>query len=97
MTANLTTTRPTKSQLMTAYNIARFSRKVEPGRLNRAFGIAQSKHAWQWQGSDLLVRGSQGETYHANGVCQCRDYTHRHVTLCKHRTARFLLMKAAQL
>jgi hypothetical protein len=97
MTGYAAPTRPTKSQLMSAYNIARGSHKVERGRLNRAFGIAQSKHAWQWQGSDLVVQGSQGETYHANGVCQCHDYTYRHVDLCKHRTARFLLMKAARL
>lgn len=92
----MTATKPSKSQLFKAYWAAKRSGKVDAGRLNRALGIAQSKR-WEWDGTDMLITGAKGETYHVNGTCDCRDYTHRRIELCKHRTARYLVMRAATL
>lgn len=95
---------PTKSQLMTAYNKVRYLPGVDAKRLNRAFGIAQSKRiAWAGDESDgntsadtLNVKSSDGDvTYHVNSKCQCEDY-YRHTHACKHRLCRRLLQVAGE-
>lgn len=91
-------TNPTKSQLMTAYNKVRHLPGVDKQRLNRAFGIAQSKRiAWAGDEHETLdVKSSDGKvTYHVNGKCQCEDY-HRHSHVCKHRLARRLIQVAKE-
>lgn len=91
-----TQTHPTKSQLMTAYNKVRHLPGVDAKRLNRAFGIAQSKRI-AWAGDEhgtLNVKSSDGEKlYRVNGQCQCGDYEH-HTHVCKHRLARRLIQVA---
>lgn len=91
-------TTPTKSQLMTAYNKVRHLPNVDKGRLNRAFGIAQSKRI-EWVGDEhgtLNIASSDGtETFHVNGNCQCGDYKNR-THVCKHRLARRLIQVAKE-
>lgn len=87
---------PTKSQLMTAYNKVRHLPNVDKARLNRAFGIAQSKRI-AWDGDTLNVKSSDGAvTYHVNGKCQCEDY-YRNGHVCKHRLGRRLIQVAKEI
>jgi predicted nucleic acid-binding Zn finger protein len=88
-------TKPTRSQLMKALNVARRSDKVDGARLRKAFGIAQRKST-HFDGHALVVIGTKGETYRANGTCQCPDHTFRGTVWCKHRLALALWMKAAR-
>lgn len=80
---------------MTAYNKVRHLPNVDKARLNRAFGIAQSKRI-AWDGETLNVKSSDGTvTYRVNGSCQCEDF-HRHTRACKHRMSRRLLQIAGE-
>lgn len=80
---------------MTAYNRVRHLPGVDAKRLNRAFGIAQSKRI-AWDGDTLNVKSSDGDvTYHVNGKCQCEDY-YRNGHVCKHRMSRRLLQVAGE-
>lgn len=101
---------PTKSSLMTALNMARRSRKFQPARLYRAFGLAQSNGIVYLPNGDVEVPGS--DTFYLIGgdyVCDCEDFR-RHVRplsgfaqfslkpakpyYCKHILCRMLLKRA---
>lgn len=90
---------PTKSQLMTAYNKVRHLQNVDKARLNRAFGIAQSKRiAWAGDehGTLKVTASDRTKTYHVNGKCQCGDYEHT-THVCKHRLARRLIQVSKEI
>jgi hypothetical protein len=82
----------TKSELMSAYNFARsYARrnpeKLDPRRVDRAFGILQSKEARPYT---TTTRS-----------CNCPDATkarkNGYTGPCKHRTAQMLLVKIEKL
>jgi hypothetical protein len=44
----------------------------------------------------ILVTTESGETYHSNGVCQCKAYTHGGKSACKHRALYRLIQIARE-
>jgi hypothetical protein len=84
----------TKSNLMTAYNLARQAKVFEPKRLNRALGIVQH-HATQ-----LLPDGRLDvniNDWHMATIKDCDCIDHKHNKYCKHVIAAMLVTKAQRL
>lgn len=93
-----TTTRPTKSEIFTAYNIARAqarrehdSKKIE--RLNKALGILMSKSYYD---------SEKAEYQPSHFTCGCKDWEFRHSAKrayngpCKHMLAESLILSIAE-
>ena len=58
--------------------------------IDRAVEMLESSPYWNYADGELLVLGSEGECYRANGSCQCAAYR-QGMAHCKHRVAAKLL------
>src|SRR5215207_6347210 len=59
--------------------------------IDRAVEQIETNPYMTYENGELLVLGTTGETYRANGVCQCRAYASGQ--LCWHRTLAKLLKR----
>jgi hypothetical protein len=68
------------------------------GRIQRATGLVLGGGVWvEEDGHTCQVRASDGQTwYSANGSCPCEDHQRAPERLCKHRLARGLYLRAAE-
>ena len=88
---------PTQTQVL--HRLAQQARKTycaEPDRqrIARAVQLILDSRAVLADEGTVSVLSSDGvTTYHANGSCQCPDYTQRGVERCKHRFCASLLRR----
>lgn len=86
----------TKSNLMTAYNLARKANVFELKRLNRALGIVQANSTRLLSDGRLDVNVRD---WHMASIasCDCGDHVKRGTKYCAHIISAMLVVKAKQL
>jgi hypothetical protein len=75
-----------QTQINAAAEIAR-ARTSDPRWLNAIDKAVAGFESWivTELAHSILVTTDSGETYHANGSCNCKAYTHGGKSACKHR------------